>query len=444
MKTTTKILTAALGASLLSSGAFAGTSTAPLTQNEHELAKNAYVYAYSIDEAYKFFYRTVVEKDYPLNRFQNIRHIADDTYTDHVTINNDTLHVMGWLDVAAEPVIVSVPDMDEGRYWILHTMDMGHYTNAMIGSRTQGTKGGQYMFASQSWQGEVPDSVDKVIRVESNIVKLMGRIMAVGKADEKVALNYMDQWNVRTLSAYLGENGPKPIVRSYPDVKDTSWLERVNFMLCDGSMVEADKMWVEQYKSVGIEACKYDFTDKQLELAKIGQKAGMEHLEALAPMMVDSRKLLGTREDLGTGARDEFAEGTLIGQWGLPPAETGYRQAVVDSDGELLDGSKHDYVMRFKAPNASEFWSVTTYANDTRLMQHNSMNRHSRGDRTLKPDADGYYTIYMSSNTEGRESDSNFLPIPNKPFYNILRLYGPDEAIQSGEYQMPEAVKVKN
>ncbi|MCV5991429.1 DUF1254 domain-containing protein, partial [Escherichia coli] len=80
--------------------------------------------------AYKFFYHTAVENNYPLNRFQNIRALADDSYTAHPTINNDTLHLMGWLDVAAEPVIVSVPDMDEGRYWILHTMDMGHYTNA--------------------------------------------------------------------------------------------------------------------------------------------------------------------------------------------------------------------------------------------------------------------------------------------------------------------------
>ncbi|MEH0387421.1 DUF1254 domain-containing protein [Vibrio mimicus] len=443
MTTRTKTLTAALGIGLFGVGMFAGNGAMAASQSDVELAKNAYIYGYSIDEAYKFFYRTVVEKDYPLNRFQNIRHIADDTYTDHVTINNDTLHVMGWLDVAAEPVIVSVPDMDEGRYWILHTMDMGHYTNAMIGSRTQGTKGGRYMFASQSWQGEVPASVDKVIRVESNLVKLMGRIMAVGKEDEKVALNYMDQWTLRTLSEYLGENGPKSVERKYPDVNNTSWLERVNFMLCDGSMADADKMWVEQYKSIGIEACKYDFTEKQLELAKIGEKAGMEHLLQLAPKIVDSRKLLGTRESLGTGARDEFAEGTLIGQWGLPPVEASYRQAVVDSDGDVLDGSKHDYVMRFKAPNTSEFWSVTTYANDTRLMEKNAMNRHSRGDRTLKPDADGYYTIYMSSDTKGRENDSNFLPIPNKPFYNVLRLYGPDADIQSGKYQMPATVKVK-
>lgn len=443
MKTTIKTLTAALGVSLLSASAFAGTSTAPLTQSEQELAKNAYIYAYSIDEAYKFFHRTVVEKDYPLNRFQNIRHIADDSYTDHVTINNDTLHVMGWLDVAAEPVIVSVPDMDEGRYWILHTMDLGHYTNAMFGSRTRGTEGGQFMFASQSWQGEVPESVDEVIRVDSNLVKLMGRIMAVGKQDEKVALNYMDQWTLRTLSEYLGENGPKPDERSYPNIEHTSWLERVNFALCDGSMAEADKMWVEQYKSIGIEACKYDFTDKQLELAKMGEKAAMDHLKELAPKMTDTRVLLGTRDTLSDGARDLFAEGTYLGQWGLPPVEAAYRKTDFDAQGVKLDGSKGDYVMRFKAPNVSEFWSVTIYGSDDRLMAHNEMNRHSRGDRTLTPDADGYYTITMSADTKGKEGDANFLPIPNKPFYTILRLYGPDEEIQSGKYQMPEIVKVK-
>jgi len=431
-----KALMALFGLALLAGGAVGCTDS-----SDRELAKEAYIYAYSIDEAYKFFYRTVVEKNYPLNRFQNIRHIADDTYTDHVTINNDTLHVMGWLDVAAEPVIVSVPDMDEGRYWILHTMDMGHYTNGMFGSRTRGTRGGAFMFASQDWKGEVPSSVDEVVRVESNIIKLMGRIMAVGKDDERIALNYMDKWNIRTLSQYLGENGPMPKERTYPDPAKTSWLQRVDLVLCDGTMGKADEKWISKYKKIGIEACKTDFTDEQLGLAEIGREEGLKYLEELAPKMVDSRKLLGTREDLGDAPRAEFAEGTLIGQWGLPPAETGYRQAVVDSDGEQLDGSKHDYVMRFKAPNASEFWSVTIYANDNRLMAHNALNRHSRGDRTLKPDAEGYYTINMSANSDGKMENDNYLPIPKKPFYAILRLYGPDEEIQSGKYQMPPLVK---
>ncbi len=441
MKTSMKFLAVALGVSLFSAASLASTSTTPLTQHEQEVAKNAYIYAYSVDEAYKFFYHTAVKQDYPLNQFSNIRHIADDSYTDHVTINNDTLHLMGWLDVAAEPVIVSVPNMDEGRYWILHTMDMGHYTNAMIGSRTRGTEGGQFMFAPQSWNGEVPASVDEVIRVDSNLVKLMGRIMAVGQEDEKVAQNYMDQWTIRTLSAYLGQKGPKPVQRTYPDLDNTSWLERVNFLLCDGSMAEADKQWVEQYKEIGIEACKYDFTDKQLKLAEVGQKLAVQRLAELAPQMTDARKLLGTRETLGDGSRELFAEGTYLGQWGLPPVEASYRKADFDAKGEKLDGTKGEYVMRFKAPNVSEFWSVTVYSNDDRLMAHNSLNRHSRGDRTLKADKDGYYTIKMSTN--GQVNDADFLPVPNKPFYLIMRYYGADEAIQSGEYQMPEVVKVK-
>lgn len=434
------LLISAIGLGLLSASAFAD---APFTQQEQELAKKAYIYGYSIDEAYKFFFETVVKDDYPLNQFKNIRHIADDSYTDHVTINNDTLHLMGWLDVAAEPVIVSVPDMDKGRYWILHTMDMGHYTNAMFGSRVRGTEGGQFMFAAQDWNGEVPASVDEVIRVESNLIKLMGRIMAVGSEDEKVALDYMDQWTIRTLSEYLGVKGPKPVQREYLDPASSNWLARVNAMLCDGTMAKADQKWVEQYQPLGIEACKTDFTDKQLALAEVGEKLGMERLAELAPEISDARALLGTRETLGDGSRELFAEGTYLGQWGLPPVEASYRKSDFDAQGEKLDGSKSDYVMRFKAPNVSEFWSVTVYGNDDRLMAHNSLNRHSRGDRTLKADKDGFYTIKMSADAKGKVDDANFLPVPSKPFYLIMRYYGADEAIQSGEYQMPEVVKVK-
>ena len=91
-------------------------SLAWLEQDKEQLAQLAYEYAYSIDEAYKYFYQTVIKEEYPLNRFQNIRVLADDTYTAHPTINNDTLHLMGWMDLGAEPVIITIPDHDEDRY----------------------------------------------------------------------------------------------------------------------------------------------------------------------------------------------------------------------------------------------------------------------------------------------------------------------------------------
>ena len=106
------------------------------------------------------------------NRFQIIRHLADDKYTAHPTINNDTLHLMGWLDVAAEPVIVSVPDHDDGRYWVLHTMDMGHRTpTSLFGKRTRGPRAaascmrtgpgkGKSRTASPKWSASKGDLVN--------------------------------------------------------------------------------------------------------------------------------------------------------------------------------------------------------------------------------------------------------------------------------------------
>ena len=409
-----------------------------------KLAQDSYLYGYSIDEAYKFFYETAFKTKTPLNQFQNIRHIADDTYTAHPTINNDTLHLMGWLDVGAEPVIVSVPDFDKGRYWILHTMDMGHYTTAMLGARTRGTKGGRFMFALNNWKGTVPKDVDQVIYVYSDLQKMMGRIMATNKEDEKKALGYMDQWKIQTLSQYLGETGPKPKQRTYPDPAKTSWLERVNFMLCEGNMAEADKKWINQYTAMGIAPCNYKFTEEQLAAAKVGEKLGMKHIVDLAPKMTNSGKLLGTREQLSDMQRDLFAEGTYLGQWGLPPDETVYLKTDVGSDGKNINGSNgKKYKIHFKAPNVSQFWSFTVYGSDNRLMAHNEMNRHSRGDRTLKPGADGMYTIDLSSDEKANANNPNYLPIPNKDSYIILRMYGPDKDIQDGKYPMP-VVQVVN
>ncbi|WP_447502315.1 DUF1254 domain-containing protein [Aeromonas caviae] len=102
-----------------------------MAQITDKMAQDAHIYGYSMEEAYKFFYGTAIKTGTPRNRFQNIHHLADDT--EHPGINNDTLHLQGWLDLSAEPVIISVPDMDKGRYWILHTMDMGHYTTSMSG-----------------------------------------------------------------------------------------------------------------------------------------------------------------------------------------------------------------------------------------------------------------------------------------------------------------------
>jgi hypothetical protein len=358
-----------------------------------------------------------VEPDCPANRFQIIRHLADDKYTAHVSINNDTLHLMGWLDVAAEPVIVSVPDHDDGRYWVLHTMDMGHYTTTMLGKRTRGAKGGRFMFANQAWQGEVPDGITEVVRVESNFIKLMGRVMATGVEDEKKA-------------------------RKFVPASGNSWLERVNFVLADGTMATADAHWLAGLEASGIGAGKVDFTPEQLAAAEISEQHVIAKLKKVLPTLTNASDALGTREQLGNADRIPFQVATYIGQWGAPPVEASYVQMIRDQNGDALDGA-NDYTITFVPPKVSQFWSVTAYGSKTRLMIANDLNRHSRGDRHVKLNPDGTVTLRLSHDTKGKAEDTNFLPVPNENFYLLLRMYGGDEDVQAGKFPVPVVQKAK-
>lgn len=277
-----------------------------------------------------------------------------------------------------------------------------------------------------------------MIRSDSHLIKVMGRIMTTGDDDLALARNLQDQWTLQTLSSLTGEPSPEPVRREFPNPESTTWLERVNFVLADGSMAATDAQWLTPLGEVGLAPGKADFTQEQVDAAARGQRLGMKHIRDLAPTITNSERLLGTREDLQHERRDVFAEGTFLGQWGLPPIESVYLKAETGSDGKPINGLHgKTYRARFLPPDVSEFWSVTVYGDDNRLMAHNSLNRHSRGDRTLTPDADGYYTIELSAGVDANRDNPNFLPIPEKDSYLILRLYGPSRAVQDGDYAMP-------
>lgn len=407
-----------------------------------KLAQLAYEYAYSIDKAYQYFYKTVIEKDSPLNRFQNIRKLADDTYTAHPSINNDTLHIMGWMDLAAEPVIITIPDHDKGRYWLFHTMNLQHFTDSAFGSPTRGSKGGIFMYAVEGWQGKVPSTVDEVIYVEHPLVKMMGRVMSTGGKDSVIAVKLQDHWSIRTLSAFLGQTGPKPVKRNYPDIDKSNWLERTNFILSEGTMRDHDSKLLKNFLQLGLGApIGTKLSNEQLKMAQQAKKSGEDHIKN-APF-TDSRDVLGTREDMTAVPSYQHAFGTMLGQWGLPAAQTMYVAGFVDRDNKPLDGNKYDYEVTFDGPQVDGFWSYTVYNAENKFMTKNDLNRHSRGDRTLKANKDGSYTIHMSTDTKGKENEPNFLPIPDTNWYYIIRMYTPGDDVRNDVWKETRFTRVK-
>ena len=108
-----------------------------------------------------------------------------------------------------------------------------------------------------------------------------------------------------------------------------------------------------------------------------------------------------------------------------PPEDAVYPVAEIDGDGKPLNGA-NKYSLHFtkvEIPPVDAFWSLTMYDDDAYLVA-NPINRYALGDRShLAFDADGGLTLYIQSDSPGKDKESNWLPAPqNAGFKLALRL----------------------
>ena len=86
----------------------------------------------------------------------------DDLATDKdvmpYTPNNDTVYSGAVLDFSEEPMIVSLPDIND-RYWSLQVANPYTENKFYVGARATGGKGGHHAFIAPDWQGELPAGV---------------------------------------------------------------------------------------------------------------------------------------------------------------------------------------------------------------------------------------------------------------------------------------------
>src|SRR5262249_8155260 len=119
------------------------------------------------------------------------------------------------------------------------------------------------------------------------------------------------------------------------------------------------------------------------------------------------------------------------GIYGNDAVEAMYPATRNDSDGQPLDGSRHDYTLTFPAaqePPVNAFRSVTMYDGTTQLLIENPVNRcllNSPMLPALTRDAAGSLTIYTQNKAPGPDRQANWLPAPNGPIYLVMRLYWP-------------------
>ena len=151
-----------------------------------------------------------------------------------VSPNSDTPYSLAWLDLRAEPIILSVPAVESGRYYSVQLIDGNTYNYGYIGSRATGNDAGDYMVVGPEWKGETPAGIKKVFRSSTQFSLAIYRTQLFGPDDmpnvEKVQAGY----KVGTLSAYLGNPAPaaSPAVdfpRADNDLIKTNFFEYLDF-----------------------------------------------------------------------------------------------------------------------------------------------------------------------------------------------------------------------
>jgi hypothetical protein len=134
------------------------------------------------------------------------------------------------------------------------------------------------------------------------------------------------------------------------------------------------------------------------------------------------------------------AAAALYAIWGVDAEEGLYMVADVDARGEALDGAAHRYELHFDGPPpVHAFWSFTVYDAKTRLLVEHPSGRYAVRDRDpgLQRGADGSLTLRLQFESPGAAHEANWLPVPQRPFQVVARLYWPHQELLDKRYQPP-------
>jgi hypothetical protein len=361
------------------------------------IAKDAYTYANPMVDHYRGLYNYFVDKnspDYkgPWNQVINLPRVY--THEDRAvqTPNSDTPYSFAALELRTEPMVLTVPDIEEGRYFSVQLIDMYTHNFAFIGTRSTGNDGGNFLIAGPDWDGETPDGIEKVIRSETKWVFAVYRTQLFNPDDLENVTQIQSGYSIQPLSSFLGLPAPQaaldipfiqPLTRD--EIKESPKIfEQLNYLLQFCPTHPSEKELMKRFAKLDIRAGEEfnwdSFSPEVQEAIKQGMTDAWDDFATLQKRAeageIGSADIFGTREYLGNNYSYRMAA-AVWGIWGLTAEEAIYPSYYVDSENEPLTGA-NKYKLRFEPgnlPPVDAFWSLTMYELPASLLVENPLNR---------------------------------------------------------------------
>ncbi|TPG67770.1 DUF1254 domain-containing protein [Pseudomonas arsenicoxydans] len=430
------------------------------------IAEEAYIYGLPIVMNYGVMYSYAVDKDSPqykapFNHLHNIARVFTPEDKAVVTANSDTPYSFAWLDLRAEPMVLSVPPVEKGRYYSQMLCDGNTYNYGVIGSIATAGVPGDYLVVGPDWKGEMPKGIKKMFRSTTQFSMVGYRTQLFSPQDIENVKAIQAGYKVQPLSTWLKEPAP-PAAQAvtFPAAdKDSikkNFFAYLDFALRFAPAAPEEKAIREKLASIGIGNGEMDHFKAVAAVYGEELAAGAAAGDKLITQSISQhgQSVNGwTLMTEGGGNRQRYngdwqarAAVAKAGIYALDASEARYALTRTLPNGETLDASKHNYTFTFAAgelPPADAFWSVTMYDGATQLLVANPIQRYLINSPMLpnmQKNADGSLTIHIQKDSPGKDKESNWLPAPDGPVYLALRIYGPQEQMNKGQWQVPPLV----
>jgi hypothetical protein len=364
------------------------------------ITKEAYIYGYPMVDSYRIQYGYYVDSTNsefkaPWNHLTNVASVFTPADIAIQTPNSDTPYSFAGLDLRAEPIVLTLPAVDENRYYSIQFVDTYTFNFDYLGTRSSGSEAGKYLVAGPNWSGEVPEGINRVVKSETEFINLLYRTQLFNPSDIDNVKKIQAGYKVQPLSSFLNTPPPaaapavdfiKPLT---PQAQKSSldFFPIMNFVMqfCRTNPTETEL--ISRFARIGIGAGKDFDVDKLTPEVKAAFEAGIkdawtvdfaELMKKVDAGQIASGDVFGTRAYLKNNYLYRMA-GAVVGIYGNSIEEAMYPFYGVDADGNKLDGTTNKYTLHFakgELPPVNAFWSLTMYKLPQSLLVENPIDRY--------------------------------------------------------------------
>jgi hypothetical protein len=192
----------------------------PLTEPLSEMAslvEEAYIYGLPLIMSYQTMMSDAVDTSSPTFKapFNQLKRGG------RIEESKDTVGSTLWMDLRAEPVVLTVPDMAGEWVYSIELQDLTSSRFGQIGTQALGNDEGNYLVAGPSWEGKAPNSIAKVFRSDTDFASAVYRTRYPAPEDRPPVLAIQRQFKARPLSSFI----VSPAVEAAPAIDFLPWSE---------------------------------------------------------------------------------------------------------------------------------------------------------------------------------------------------------------------------